>query len=537
MLKNFPENALIRSIGTIYKEQKNQAWMIELQLNDLMSKKKYPLGVRFSNMHLLARQRCLKPTPDYKSTEPLILTYKIEHLRRWHNTCNIYSKQNQLSQIMTDLDHRYENTLVHLPKLELARALFFHNAYFARNVFNPEFLDAEFFVQKRTKDHYIIHELVSKSFPSTLYDSVEIRSVLSWILINREIKACYKSIGAHFISQKYQDRSREKWNFDFSCPSLRNTEITVKAYYSKESDQIYINEILEIKNIQPKLPKLVEFSSSHFIQKQNGKNSSTKGSYRIEKMPEEPDIDDLQEASSDKGAVIIKSEPVLLSFQQPIRTAKRYIKHKGMNRSYGEERGTFDDPDVVATDEPSILGTIGQGEFIGLADDLQYLEYYSEGLTAFKEMILGLNESKVIVLDSEDPHYHRLPKVGKSRLHYTYKDQPRTLLEFRFKYQGRALSIFEIDLDDHAKSISTLIIQWKANTQPSQEVIKKLTRIIVKRSLRWPTKETLSEWGLFKTINHPKKSQASMTYTSEEIELWRLNIIRHLSILGHPTFN
>ena len=98
--------------------------MIELQLNDLMSKK-YPLGVRFSNMHLLARQRCLKPTPDYKSAEPLILTYKIEHLRRWHNTCNIYSKQNQLSQIMTDLDHRYENTLVHLPKLELARALFF----------------------------------------------------------------------------------------------------------------------------------------------------------------------------------------------------------------------------------------------------------------------------------------------------------------------------------------------------------------------------------------------------------------------------
>ena len=57
-----------------------------------------------------------------------------------------------------------------------------------------------------------------------------------------------------------------------------------------------------------------------------------------------------------------------------------------MNKSYGEERDTFDDPDVVATDEPSILGTLGQGEFMGLADDLQYLEYYSEGLTAFKEV-------------------------------------------------------------------------------------------------------------------------------------------------------
>jgi len=174
---------------------------------------------------------------------------------------------------------------------------------------------------------------------------------------------------------------------------------------------------------------------------------------------------------------------------------------------------------------------------MGLADDLQYLEYYSEGLTAFKEMIIGLNESKVIVLDSEDPHYHRLPKVGKSRLHYTHKDQPRTLLEFRFKYQGRALSIFEIDLDDHVKSISTLIIQWNSNTQPSQEVIKKLTRMIVKRSLRWPTKETLSEWGSFKTIHHPKKSQESMQYTSDEIELWRQNIIRHLSTLGHSPLN
>ncbi|WP_180102814.1 Tn7-like element transposition protein TnsE [Acinetobacter sp. YH12126] len=531
MLKDFPENTIIRSIGPIYKEQRNKAWKIKLHLQELASKKQYTLGYRFSNMHLFARQKCLNPTPNCKLLEPLILTYKIEHLRRWHNSCNVYNRQNQVSQVMTDVEQRYENTWVHLPKIELARALFFHNAYLARNALHPEFLDLEFAVQEISKAHYIIHELVPKSFPAALYESVEMRSVLAWILINREIKACYKSIHAHFMAQKYTDQSTELWNFDFSCPSLKNTEITVKAYYSKKSNQIYINEILEIKHIPSKLPDLIEFSSTRFIQKQNEVTSDkVKGGYGIEKMPDEPKIDDVQEANSDKGMVIIKSEPVLLSFQQPICTAKRYIKRKGANQPYGEEQGILDDPEVVATDEPSILGTVRQGEFMGLAEDAEYAEYFSKGFDAFKQVMIGLNDAEIIKLTSEEPYYHRLPKVGKSRLNYLiHRDQPRSLLEFRFNYKKRPFSIFEIDLDDQAKNISTLLMQWNLQTEYDEKIIKELTTLIIKHSLRWPKKEKLSKWGMVKMINHPKKSNSSVEYTLDEIKIWRQNIARHLS--------
>lgn len=535
MIKHFPENTIIRSIGAIYKESKSTSWNIKLQVEDLISKKKYEIGTRFSNMHLIARGRCLKPTPDVELTEPLLLTYKIEDLKHWFNSCNIYTHQNQLSQMMTDDQNQYKNIWVHLPKLELARALFFHNVYFARNALNPQFLDLEFDV-KNTKDHCIIRQLVKKSFPKVLYDSVEMRSALAWILVNLEIRESYKSISTYFHSQKHEDKSITTWDFDFDCPSLRNAEIKVKAYYSEKLDQIYINEIIEIKNIESGLPKLVEFSSPDFIKNEKGSSNDEKGSYRIEKTLDAPDIDDLQEANSDKDPILIKSEPVLLGFQQPICTTKRYIKRKGTNNVFGEElEDIFEDINVVATDEPTILGTIGQGEFMGLKEDNQHLEYFSKGFKAFKEVIYGLSQSGIIELKPTDPHYHRLPKVGRSRLHYTHTDQPRSVLEFQFHYRYKKFSIFEINLDDQAKNISTLIIQWQSDLNPTEEIIKKLSQLIVKRSLRWPDKKTLLEWGVFKTINHPKKSNNSLSYTQDEIQLWQDNIKKHLSkYFGNP---
>lgn len=529
MIKHFPENSIIRSIGTIYKESQSTSWNIKLQVEDLVAKKTYEMGTRFSNMHLIARGRCLKPTTNVKLTKPLILTYKIEDLKQWNNSCNIYTQQNQLSQVMTDDEHRYKSICVHLPKLELARALFFHNAYFARNALNPQFLDLEFDV-KNTKDHCVIRQLIQKSFPKVLYDSVEMRSALAWILVNLDIRESYKSISTYFHSQKHEYKSITTWNFDFDCPSLRNAEIKVKAYYSKELNQIYINEIIEINNIQSGLPELVEFSSPDFIKNEKGSSNDASASYRVEKTLEAPNIDDRREASSDKSPIFIKSEPVLLSFQQPIRTTKRYIKRKGTNTAFGEEQeDIFDDLNVVATDEPTILGTIGQGEFMGLKEDDEHIEYMSEGFKKFKEMICNLDKSGVIELKSTTPYYHRLPKVGKSRLHYTYTDQPRSVLEFQFHYKHKNFSIFEINLDDQAKNISTLIIQWNSNLNPTEEIIKELSQLIVKRSLRWPDKKMLLEWGVFKTINHPKKSNDSLSYTQDEIELWQDNIKKHLS--------
>lgn len=516
VIRGFPLNARISSIGAIFKNKQGIAWNINLGLE--YEEQRVFKHTRFSSMHLVAQRRCLNPSVELKDENHLTLKFKINDLTEWQVSNNIATKQFQFTQKLTDLDQKFKNTIVHLPQLELARALFFHNAYFARNALSQNFLNLEFDVQTVSENYVLINELFSSNFPPSQYNHPGMRNLLAWILINPEIRRSYESIATHFFNEKIKGKNKEWWYFNFDPPSLANVEITVKAYYSKKLDQIYINEIVEIKGLESNLPKQIDFSSPRFTQNKNTSSTGKSGTYSNRQEPESPEIDDSQEANSDRKILTLPSSPVLLSFSDPVLTRKIYNKKRSKNASLSSEEDEIQDYDAIGTDEASSIGTIGRGEFEGLEDESNNLDLFMDRFEAFRFMIEKFVEQNNFTTATSK--IYELPRLQKSKLHITSDGNKRTLMVYRlnqlFDYN---FIIFEIDVTDNVKKLSTLVLCLNDMNEFDERSIKAMMKEIMQRSLRWPTLKYFADYGLAKTLHHPKNLN-ELNESSHEFERW-----------------
>ena len=516
VIRGFPLNARISSIGAIFKNKQERDWNINLGLEH--EKQRIFKHTRFSSMHLVAQRRCLNSSVQLKDENYLTLKFKISDLTEWQVSNNIATKQFQLTQKLTDLDQKFKNTIVHLPQLELARALFFHNAYFARNALSQNFLSLEFDVQRVSENHVLITELSPSSFPLSQYNHPGMRNLLAWILTNPEIRRSYESIAAYCFNEKIQGKNKEWWYFNFDPPSLENVEITVKAYYSKKLDQIYINEIVEIKGLESNLPKKIDFSSPRFTQNKSTSSTGKSGTYSNLQEPESPEIDDSQEANSDRKILTLPSSPVLLSFSDPVLTRKIYNKKRSKNASLPSEEDEIQDYDAIGTDEASSIGTSGRGEFEGLEDESNNLDLFMDRFEAFRFMIEKFVEQNNITTATSK--IYKLPRLQKSKLHITSDGNKRTLMVYRlnqlFDYN---FIIFEIDVTDNVKKLSTLVLCLKDMKEFDETSIETMMKKIMQRSLRWPTLKYFADYGSAKTLHHPKNLN-ELNESSHEFELW-----------------
>ena len=516
VIRGFPLNARISSIGAIFKNKQERDWNINLGLEH--EKQRIFKHTRFSSMHLVAQRRCLNSSVQLKDENYLTLKFKISDLTEWQVSNNIATKQFQLTQKLTDLDQKFKNTIVHLPQLELARALFFHNAYFARNALSQNFLSLEFDVQRVSENHVLIKELPSSNFPPSQYNHPGMRNLLAWILINPEIRRSYESIAAYCFNEKIQGKNKEWWYFNFDPPSLENVEITVKAYYSKKLDQIYINEIVEIKGLESNLPKKIDFSSPRFTQNKSTSSTGKSGTYSNLQEPESPEIDDSQEANSDRKILTLPSSPVLLSFSDPVLTRKIYNKKRANNTSLPSQEEEIQDYDAVGTDEATRVGTIGRGEFEGLEDESNNLDLLMDRFEAFRFMIERFIEQNNIKVTTSK--IYNLPRLQRSKLHMTLDGNKRSLMIYRLdKLFDHNFIIFEIDVTDNVKKLSTLVLCLKDMKEFDETSIETMMKKIMQRSLRWPTLKYFADYGSAKTLHHPKNLN-ELNESSHEFELW-----------------
>ena len=516
VIRGFPLNARISYIGAIFKNKQERDWNINLGLEH--EKQRIFKHTRFSSMHLVAQRRCLNSSVQLKDENYLTLKFKISDLTEWQVSNNIATKQFQLTQKLTDLDQKFKNTIVHLPQLELARALFFHNAYFARNALSQNFLSLEFDVQRVSENHVLITELSPSSFPLSQYNHPGMRNLLAWILTNPEIRRSYESIAAYCFNEKIQGKNKEWWYFNFDSPSLANVEITVKAYYSKKLDQIYINEIVEIKGLESNLPKQIDFSSPRFTQNKNTSSTGKSGTYSNRQEPESPEIDDSQEANSDRKILTLPSSPVLLSFSDPVLTRKIYNKKRAKNTSLPSQEEEIQDYDAVGTDEATRVGTIGRGEFEGLEDESDNLDLLMDRFEAFRFMIERFIEQNNIKATTSK--IYKLPRLQRSKLHMTLEGNKRSLMIYRLdKLFDHNFIIFEIDVTDNVKKLSTLVLCLKDMKEFDETSIETMMKKIMQRSLRWPTLKYFADYGLAKTLHHPKNLN-ELNESSHEFELW-----------------
>ena len=518
-IKNFPENARITFLGSIFKDIKNSEWNITVGLeNDKYSTKdqRYILNhARFSNMPLLARNRRFNQTKLFTPFNESTITIKIDDFQKWDILIN-ESGQYSFSNIVSDIHGKYTDIEIILPQIELARVLFLHNAYLSRSALDQRCLSGEFDIIKG-ENQTLINIPTLCNFPRDQYDNVGMRRLLAWILLDTEARTSFESISKNFLSEKLQTKFREFWNFNFVPPSLKGAELTLKVYLSPKKNKYYVNEILAISNLPSEINHTVIFCSPKFTVKNT--QVSSEGSSGGSKPPrnEDPIIDNEKEANSDKPTVIIDSPKIIMALSSPFETKKAVIKRSGKKgRLNNDDINTLPEPDV-STGESSIFGEIGRGEFENCQDESDDLELFMKRFEAFQAMIEEFR-SQHNILSKFRFTISKLPAVNRSKVHMTDDGNFRCIAEAQLEFQNKQFVILEIDTSDNRKSLSTLIIKVDS-LEIWDQYFPSFKEDIIKRSLRWPTAESLKNIGIPKGVNHPK-NKFEIAKSDKEFKDW-----------------
>jgi hypothetical protein len=196
-------------------------------------------------------------------------------------------------------------------------------------------------------------------FPPNQYDSVGMRRLLSWILLDTEARASYESISKHFSIEQVKTKTQTFWNFNFAPPSLIGAEITMKVYFSEKSQQYYVNEIIGIANLPTDISNEVIFCSPKFTVKNSyektGGNSGGRNTSN-----DDPTIDDEKEADSDRYYQI-ESPKITMSLASPYGTKKATLKRSGKKGIPNQNDVEILPDHGVSTGEATIFGEIGVG--------------------------------------------------------------------------------------------------------------------------------------------------------------------------------
>ena len=515
-IKGFPENSRITFLGSVFKNNKQSEWHITVGLENYkhpLSDQKYLLKhARFSNIALLARNRRFNQTKEIPPYNESIITIKIDDFKNWQITTS-KSGQYLFRHIVNDLKGAHKNIKINLPHIELARVLFFHNAYLSRAALTQGKLTAEYYiVPEEHQTTILVHEFCG--FPSYQYDNVGMRRLLSWILLDTEARASYESISKHFLSEQFRTKTQTFWNFIFAPPSLRGAEITMKVYFSEKNEQYYVNEIIGIANLPTDISNEVIFCSPNFTVKNSYEKTGGSSGGRTS-ANDDPTIDEEKEADSDRKITKIESPKIAMSLASPYETKKAILKRSGKKVIPNQNDVEILPDHGVSTGEATIFGEIGRGEFENVQDESDDLEFFMKRFEAFKVMVeqfASQNHIQPII------NVHKLPAVNRSKLHRTHDGNPRCIIEVQLSFQGKKIVILEIDTSDNLKPLSTLIIRisdtnvWNAHFPTFQKQV-------IKRSLRWPTAKSLQDIGIRKTFNHPR-NLAEMTESNEEFKNW-----------------
>ena len=413
---------------------------------------------------------------------------------------------------------------VHIPQIELARVLFFHNAYLARNCIDHGILNREFWIQDRQDDTVLVNVLPISSLPLKTFENEGQRRLLAWILLDDDARHSYESIAKYFINDVKDDEDKKVWVFQFDPPQLENVSLETTGWMNKKTGNYYVYEVVGISNIPSSLPKKVQFFSDKF--KVDTRGSGTSSEAKPMGSSDSNTIDDQQEADIDTNSKAIDIPTTSFSFANPVETRK-VVK----NRVPGTQRDEVEKYDELvelglSTDEAIVYDTACQADFSDLDDDSDVLEMYMQRFEAFKLLIRRLSEQHNIYC-TETLHF--LPAVGRSRLHRTIDGNKRSILEVRVKTNTSQFVILEIDTSDNSKPVSTLVIEIEDADSWSAD-IDEVLRIIVKRSLRWPKIRYLEKYSTVRTLNHPQ-GMLELTEDGDDFISWQRRLCQALGII------
>lgn len=521
-ISHIAKDMKIKKIGALFKKHNSTTWAINLSLENedgLISSD----CTNFSNAKLLRKNTHINPTQEY--TKGYHLRFKITSTQDW-----VSSTYNSDLAKGKFLEHYFlfdavrvdqfgqpmsETIKVKLPQFELARSLFFYTPYLARSAVLENSLSIDFDIVSNP-DHYLINILPACSYPISHFNDSGIRRILSWILLDPDIRQSFESISQFCTQYGYDFDQYRIWSFSFNPPQLNGVIFDTYGYYKAETSALFVNEISGFKNISSLISKEVEFYSDKFIEyKSGGKGENSSGTQNDAK---ESTIKDDEEGNSD-DVQIIDVVPTHFDFLEAIETRKS--SKKSRHRTQGtkdQELPSTNAPSEVNTNEPISEGTIPSAEFNGVEDETEDLHLYLDRFSAFQQMIDLFCESNLV--KNFNFQLHKLPNIQGHSKHIKTDGNPRCVAEVSFIINNQNIVILEVDTSDNKKPLSTRVLSIKDMNQWNQTDRAKVLELVITQCLRWPK-------GIFKnicyknsTLNHPRMNAKKQEIPDLELIGW-----------------
>ncbi|MGZ5009834.1 MAG: Tn7-like element transposition protein TnsE [Methylobacter sp.] len=499
------DDSKIMSIGSLFKKQNGSRWGINLGLFPSQDK----TSLTLSNAPVLARRRILNPTAETPSAG-YPHSFAISSTEHWrHRTlvdCPIAKAVGSLERkewcfyFLTD-----QGVQVFLPQFELARALFFHNAYLSRTALEPDCLNAEFDIQRLSPAEARINILPSSGYPATLLNDHGARRLLSWLLMDREARKSFESIGRNQKQNGYDKNGYRSWHFQFGPPKLPNVRFDVRGNFDRNEKCMFIYEISGIRNIKADIPGVVEIYHPDF--KENIRSQGTGGARGFSGSPLDHTVCDESEANADHQPVSLSAPPVVFEFAEAFEARKAaQKKQQSVSGKVDQEAGNVT-AGKVSVDEATVAGALPGADWDCVVDETDDVHLYANKFECFQQMLDELCAKHGCVIRSKQ--LRKLPKLPRCKKHLLANGSPRCLAVVEVLFNSTAFHILEVDTSDAMNLLSTQLLQLKSQDKWEDQLIR-LEKALLKSSLRWPNSllEELCRKNGVIGVPHPKTELA-----------------------------
>ena len=395
-----------------------------------------------------------------------------------------------------------KNITIQIPKLILARDLFFSHPYLIRAALFAENYSTDVLVDRNDEKAIHINIAKNKKIMNTDVSDPHFLKKLALILLQPDLKKAFLSIYQKTIIDQ---KGAKSFNFDMEVPDLKNIDLKVDGIYDKETGIYRIERITSFKNLDTAINRPLQF---HFTSKkiiQQVKNAQGQGSNKPkpasqpkEKLNKnaEADIDKLLAKLRNLPGEIYTIEELKISLETPPAKTVVRKRRKQMDKDQNQEEG-------FAGGEGDIEGTVSgftteseiQLERVTYKDLIKLLEQIEEKGYKTKE-----------IKNSPFKIYKRFRghKFANNQLRYFYVYK---IFNIENNHQ---FYLCEIDTSDGKKNISTLLLPYEKETQRLIEIdLEILNNSILSQSLSWPKKFLSEVRGItaITTINHPSKKE------------------------------
>ena len=395
-----------------------------------------------------------------------------------------------------------KNITIQIPKLILARDLFFSHPYLIRAALFAENYSTDVLVDRNDEKAIHINIAKNKKIMNADVSDPHFLKKLALILLQPDLNKAFISIYQKTIIDQ---KGAKSFNFDMEVPDLKNIDLTVDGIYDKETGIYRIERITSFKNLDTAINRPIQF---HFTSKkiiQQVKNAQGQGSNKLKpaSQPKEK-LNKNAEADTDKLLTKLRNIPgeiytieeLKISLETPPAKTVVRKRRKQMDKDQNQEEG-------FAGGEGDIEGTVSgftteseiQLERVTYKDLIKLLEQIEEKGYKTKE-----------IKNSPFKIYKRFRghKFANNQLRYFYVYK---IFNIENNHQ---FYLCEIDTSDGKKNISTLLLPYEKETQRLIEIdLEILNNSILSQSLSWPKKFLSEVRGItaITTINHPSKKE------------------------------